>query len=138
MNEIVVDCSVAASWILPDEYSGAAENLLGRLLQRKPRLVVPELWIYEVLNVLRSAVRRKRLTAAGARRAVTFLNRIPLERVPLKQGLDTLVFERALEHNLSACDAAYVVLAETRGATLCTADKALLDLRSRCDFIQPL
>lgn len=113
-------------------------SVLTALIRGNPRLIVPELWTYEMLYVLRSAVRRERITPAGARKAITFLDGIPLERVALTAGLDSLVLEHALGYNLSAYDAGYVVLAQSRGATLYTADKAILQLRSRLDFIRPL
>lgn len=91
-----------------------------------------------MLNVLRNSLKRERITPTGARKAITFLDRIPMERVALTSGFDNLVLERALEYDLSTYDAAYVVLAQSRGAILYTADKAMLQLRSRLDCIHPV
>lgn len=56
----VVDCSVAMAWCFEDEADSRSDDLLDRLVTDP--VVVPLHWPLEVTNVLRSAVRRGRLT----------------------------------------------------------------------------
>jgi len=135
---LVIDCSVSASWVLPDEHTPVAETLLRRVLEGDCSLIQPDLWWIETLNLLRTAVLRKRLTESGARKALYFLKEIPLETVGVSRESEFLVLDRALCHGLTAYDATYLVLAEMRGAELVTADRDLLALQSDYSFIHPL
>ena len=58
----VVDASVSAAWFLPDEttpYTAAALHATATA-----QVWVPTLWTLEVANLLQSAQRRRRITAA--------------------------------------------------------------------------
>jgi hypothetical protein len=43
MTEIVIDCSVSATWVLPGELSARAERLLAQVLDGEIRLFVRKL-----------------------------------------------------------------------------------------------
>ncbi len=138
VTEIVIDCSVSATWVLPDEHSARAERLLARALEGEVRLLVPTLWHYESLNLLRSAVLRKRLAEPEAKKALHLLSEIPMEVVdPDLQGRPAIL-EAALRHRLSAYDASYLALADSRGVGLVTADSDLIALRKLFAWITPL
>ena len=137
-REIVIDPSVAAMWFLPDKLSARAEELLDALLNRKVTAAVPAPWFYEVLNTLRVAVRRGRLTTEEAHGRTEHLARIPVESSPAHaEGYGTLL-ALALEHGLTAYDAAYLALARAHGAQLVTGDNDLLRLRPRFPWIVSL
>lgn len=55
---LVVDASLAGAWVLKDEQSEEAEELLAVIVEGREDLAVPDLWSYEVLNLLISAGRR--------------------------------------------------------------------------------
>jgi len=57
----LLDCTITASWFLPDEWSLASQIILTDILERKISMIAPSLWWFEILNVLKSAVRRKRI-----------------------------------------------------------------------------
>jgi predicted nucleic acid-binding protein len=138
MTEIVIDCSVSATWVLPGELSARAERLLAQVLDGEIRLFVPTLWHYEILNLLRSAVLRKRITEPEAKKALHLLSEIPMEVVdPALQGRPAIL-EAALRHRLSAYDATYLALADSRGIGLVTADSDLITLRKLYPWIVPL
>lgn len=138
MTEIVIDCSVSATWVLPGELSARAERLLAQVLDGEIRLFVPTLWHYESLNLLRSAVLRKRITEPEAKKALHLLSEIPMEVVdPALQGRPAIL-EAALRHRLSAYDATYLALADSRGIGLVTADSDLITLRKLYPWIVPL
>lgn len=135
---LVVDCSVSGAWLLEDERTGHAERLLGCVLSGELRLVEPELWRYEMLNLLRTAVLRGRMTEREARRALVALGEIPVELVPAVAGQQAAILGAALVHELSVYDAAYLAVAESRGAELVTADEGLLRLRSGLEWVRTL
>lgn len=138
VNELVIDCSVSATWVLPGELSARSERLLAQALDGEVRLLVPTLWHYESLNLLRSAVLRKRLTEPEAKKALHLLSEIPMEVVdPDLQGRP-VILEAALRHRLSAYDASYLALADSRGVGLLTADSDLITLRKLFKWIVPL
>ena len=61
MNPYVLDASVAAVWVLPDEADDQAEKALQRM--EESGAAVPGLWQLEIRNVLIVAERRGRIAA---------------------------------------------------------------------------
>lgn len=137
MSELLVtDCTVSASWYLPDETSDASPLLLDDIVRRRVSLIVPVLFWYENINVLRSAVRRKRINGQDAHRALYLLKEIPLSTIdPASQG-QSGILALALSENLSAYDATYLHCAQSSGALLYTSDSDLLVLRKKYPFIR--
>lgn len=82
----------------------------------------PHLMDVEVMHALRSLDLRGEITTAEARRAMTDLGRLPIDRHD-HTGLRGRIWE--LRKNLSAYDAAYVALAESLDAPLVTVDARL-------------
>ena len=120
----VVDASVSAAWLLPNEATAATEAALHATATHT--VWVPALWLLEMGNLLINAQRRKRITAikrvelAAAAAAL----RIKVDREIVKlPALDAL----AARHNLSAYDASYLELALRLKLPLATLDKALLE-----------
>src|ERR1700723_3949019 len=72
----VVDASIAAAWLLPEEDSDAAEALIMALSGRPP---VPSLFWHETRNILVMAQRRGRIVAGKPAAAMGRLRRLPLE-----------------------------------------------------------
>jgi predicted nucleic acid-binding protein len=114
----VLDASLAASWILPDERSGAAEAVLDLL--RATSAYVPSLFWHEARNLLVSAQRQNRIAAEDTFAAIDRLRTLPLEDV--WDSSDTGVFSLAIQYRLSAYDAVYLWLALHRSLPLATAD----------------
>jgi predicted nucleic acid-binding protein len=73
---VVVDASIAAAWLLPEEDSDAAEALIAALSGRPP---IPSLFWHEARNILIMAERRGRIVAGEAAAAMKRLRRLPLE-----------------------------------------------------------
>lgn len=116
---IVLDASAAVDWLLQ---SPAAHRIETRIFSRIESLHAPELMDLEVAQVLRRLVREGTLTASRAEGAIEDLMDLRITRYP-----HLLLLPRIwqLRHNLSAYDAAYIVLAEKLGATLLTRDAKL-------------
>lgn len=133
--ECIVDASVAAGWIIPDERTASSLVLLERVFLRTVHAVAPELWRYEMLNVLRNAIVQERLDEQETRRALLLLADVPVEFVPAEPGRQGSALSASLRHGLSIYDAAYFALAEERGVRLLTNDGHLLNLREGFPWI---
>jgi predicted nucleic acid-binding protein len=127
MMRVVADASFCGAWFLEDESSVVAEELLASVETGLFELIIPALWHYEILNLLRSALRRKRLTRKSVLCAAELLGRIPIRNVDLPDAVaQRRTLELAIQHNLSAYDAAYLELALRFQATLRTNDAELM------------
>ncbi len=119
---LVVDASLAASWLFDDEDDPRAAATLAAL-ETMPG-VVPQLWHYEMRNILLTARRRQRITSEGLKDRLAALVDLPLETDADPDLNDAMAL--AEEHGLTYYDALYLELASRRGAQLATLDAALL------------
>ena len=123
---MVVDASFAGSWILPDEHSGESETVLHAVLNGKEDLAVPDLWAYEMLNLLLSACRRGRVKGDRLEQAVRLVQRIAVNVYDHQTSLlQNRVIRLAARFSLSAYDAAYLELADRLQCALRSLDKNL-------------
>ena len=134
-NKCVIDCSVSAAWILKDEYKKSAELLLQSIISEDMELIQPDLWWYEMMNLLKSSLLRKRIQYQNIQKTLFFLKEIPMTVISSDKINEHLLLENAVTYDLSAYDAAYLTLAETRGAKLFTFDKHLLKIKKKFNFI---
>ena len=112
--------------VVEDEADARTEALLDRT-ESEP-FVVPLHWPLEVTNVLRTAVRKGRLTKAQAAKKAVALMSLPLRYDMLTHQLAfTSTYELAQKYDLTSYDAAYLELAIRLGAALATNDKELMD-----------
>lgn len=117
----VVDASVAASWLLPDESDGRAQAAFDRL-DAGPAFA-PSLWWFEIRNIFIVSERRGRLTAVQTQQALQLLSQLPI--VLDHDADDGLLLALARERRLTVYDAAYLELALRRRAPMATLDDAL-------------
>ncbi len=122
----VVDASFCGAWVLPDETSAKAESVLAEALAGRIQLLAPQLWSYEMANLLLTAAKRGRLTPRAKEEAVAMISAVPFE---LRDAPDALAHHRiqqlAEAHGLSAYDAAYLELADRYRCPLHTSDGPL-------------
>lgn len=116
---IVLDASAAIDWLLQTPVGQQIEN---RIFSRGESLHAPHLLDLEVTQVLRRLVREAAVSAQRADQAIEDLLNLRLTRYPHFIFLPHIWRHR---HNLSAYDAAYVVLSEKLGAALITRDASL-------------
>ena len=116
-----VDASVSASWLFDDEDDPYAEAVLAELEMAEG--LVPQLWHFEMRNILLVARRRQRITAPGLAERIAALTELPLAS-DLDPDLDRAM-ELAERHALTFYDALYLELARRRDAPLATLDAAL-------------
>lgn len=136
---VCIDASVGAKWFLRDEEgSGSAMALLERFVSGSLRIVVPELFLYEMGSLMSVAARRRRISAAAAVAAVEQLERLSLDLVSAHREMrSALAF--SLRLGVSLHDSAYLAAAEAQGVPLVTDDRRLLDATSgRLDWVHSL
>lgn len=114
---IVVDCSLVLDVLVAPDRRDLASSMAGELL------AAPSVIDFEFLSALRGLVLGSRLTVPRAIDALHDFDDLRLRRWPSSRPLRARTFE--LRHNVSAYDAAYVVLAEALGCALMTRDRRL-------------
>ncbi|NLA25854.1 MAG: type II toxin-antitoxin system VapC family toxin [Firmicutes bacterium] len=120
---VVIDASVALSWILPTEGTPSSLTLRDKLVDSAGMdLLVPPHYWYEVANTLWVAVRRERITRAAAIEMLDSLLEFHLIVWPIEAAL---CLDLSLQLGLAVYDSAYLGLALEQGSTLWTLDHAL-------------
>jgi predicted nucleic acid-binding protein len=120
---VVIDASVALSWVLPTEDTDQALSLRSHVLENpQTKLLVPPTFWYEVTNVLWVATRRQRLNSDNAIKALESL--IDFEFAVWIADLSHCL-KLSLNHNLAVYDTAYLDIAIDQEATLWTMDQKL-------------
>jgi predicted nucleic acid-binding protein len=129
---MVLDCSIALNWVMPDEISPFADEILDRVAVDGG--IVPPLFRIEVGNALLLAVRRKRITVETRRKAFDRIGSLPLEEDG--QGSEhtwTDCVDLADKHGLSLYDATYLELAKRLRKPLATLDLRLANAAKQSD-----
>ena len=119
----VVDASVAAIWVLPDEHHAVAEHALDRT--EEDGATAPWLLWFELRNILVVNERRGRLKPHNTDEALQMLSRLSIALDDTPDELAVLALAR--RHRLTFYDAAYLELALRKAIALATLDAALAD-----------
>ncbi len=114
--------------------SEEARAWTSRVQQREVDALVPDLIWAELTNVLAYQVRAGEIDATAAAAVLDRLLALPLE-THAARSTAAGAFATALGHGLSGYDAFYLVLADTAGAILVTADRKLARAASRAELI---
>ncbi|HSW48704.1 MAG TPA: type II toxin-antitoxin system VapC family toxin [Bryobacteraceae bacterium] len=123
-DTLVVDCSVAAKWILPEPDRASALRLLDDYEAGEVTLIAPDLLQAEFVSLLSRRNRRGQLSAEQAQEAFDLMGKCSprlfetLPRLPL-------ALELSLRYRLSLWDCAYLALAAEHDCQLITADRRL-------------
>jgi predicted nucleic acid-binding protein len=123
-SRYVLDASVAAKWFTRHEEPdrGKAIALRTRHLGGLCALTVPEFALLEIVNAVRFS---GRADESDANRAVTALEKLRLDIVPLDWDLLRQAARIAWTHQVALYDSVYVALAERLGFPLLTADETM-------------
>jgi predicted nucleic acid-binding protein len=124
---VVLDASITATWLLPDEASEASRRVYVRMRRGAIVLHAPDLWLWECGNIIANGVKRRRITPEDALLTWSVLDairaRVEMTSPAPAQARAALVL--ALDHGLSLSDAAYLWLALSLRLPLLTIDPAL-------------
>lgn len=125
VQSCVVDSSFILSYLLPDESENSVESVFTSLENGSVRFVSTPLLPFEVINGLRSAVKRKRYTVPEAMILLKNFLALPIE---IQEVEFSQTFALAAEEDLSAYDAAYLWLAKEYRLKLFSLDKRLIQV----------
>ncbi len=117
----VVDASMLAAWLLPDETTPQTDAILDRL--DVDQAIAPDLLWHEARNLILNSVRRGRASPGFIDWAIPKLTSLPI--LDAGPGEARPIVDLARARELSAYDAAYLWLAKTEGAALATLDRKL-------------
>jgi predicted nucleic acid-binding protein len=122
MKGIVLDASVAASWLLNDEWNKTAEWVLDQM-QAGVTVSVPSLWLLEITNGLFQAERRKRIDRKHRDSALNRIEGLPLAILAAPTLADLKMLRLYAErHQLTVYDAEYLRVAKEHKFMLATLD----------------
>jgi predicted nucleic acid-binding protein len=131
MRGIVVDASITANWILPDEKSPIAQWALLQMQSGTPAFV-PSLWLLEMSNLLFNAHRRKRVDLKYRDAALDRLERIPFTMFVAPTYIDLKVLRfYAEKYQLTVYDAEYLRVAKEHKLVLASNDGNLIAAAKR-------
>ncbi|MDR2429088.1 MAG: type II toxin-antitoxin system VapC family toxin [Candidatus Margulisbacteria bacterium] len=121
----VLDSSFCASCILPDEKTAKLEKIFLEVIA-DAEVYVPQIWWYEMANIFKNNVTRKRLNWAEVSKLNQCLvNYSFLTDSSFGGAYTEKLLETAKIYDLTAYDAAYLELALRKRATLGTLDGQL-------------
>ena len=134
MTAFVLDASVTAAWLLPDEASDHTRRLYARIRRDEVDPQAPNLWQWECGNILANGVRRGRIPASSVEGLWNVLeavrHRVELHELAPPQHKAALAI--ALDAGLSAYDAGYMWLARSLNLPLLTFDQRLAQAAPAC------
>ena len=121
VSVLVIDASVANTWIFEDESHPRADAALAEVLNSGG--FVTRHWHLEVRNALIAGERRGRMSLRESIRGLLYLSGLPLQ-TDTEADLGA-AFDLARLYNLSMYDAMYLELALRLGLPLATLDRGL-------------
>ena len=121
----VFDASFAGALIIPDEKNPGVDKIHANIGEDE-EILVPQLFWYEIANIFKNIIRRKRFTFDEV---LTFFPSLAAIRLTSDYETGPGYSEKLLrlcnDYNLSSYDASYLELAERKKAALCTLDDNL-------------
>jgi predicted nucleic acid-binding protein len=129
----VLDASVTASWLLPDEQSESSDRVYAKLRASVVDAHAPDLWLWECGNVIANGVKRGRIEPDDGLLVWSVLDavRTRVEVASLQPSQVRACLALAFELGLSIYDAAYLWLAMSLKLPLLTSDARLAAAAAR-------
>jgi len=130
-GRLVVDASILAKVYLKDEpFSEVARDILDRYAHGTIELFAPQFLLYEIPSAIQGAVRRRRLDAAEAERAIAHFFALDIPVVGDSATLASMItsaYEMAERLGCRLYDALYLIVAQALHVPFVTADRKLFD-----------
>ena len=134
MTAFVLDASVTAAWLLPDEASEHTRRLYALIRRDEVDPQAPNLWQWECSNIIANGVRRGRIPGSSVEGLWNVLeavrHRVELHELAPAQHKAALAV--ALDAGLSAYDGGYMWLARSLNLPLLTFDRRLAEAAPAC------
>ena len=123
-EEFVLDCSVAAKWVLPEPGRAPALELFERYAGGEILLIAPDLLLAEFASLLAKRHRRKEISVDQAEAAFRLMVKCAPRLFDMRTQLPRAL-ELSLPYQLSLWDSVYLALALDNDCTVLTADRRL-------------
>ena len=134
MTAFVLDASVTAAWLLPDQASEHTRRLYAKIRRDEVEPQAPNLWQWECANILANGVRRGRIPPSAVEGLWSVLeavrHRVDLHELAPAQHKASLGV--AMDARLSAYDASYMWLARSLNLPLLTLNPMLAAAAPGC------
>ena len=134
MTAFVLDASVTATWLLPDEATEHTRRLYAQIRRDEVEPQAPNLWHWECANILANGVRRGRIPPSAIEGLWSVLesvrHRVDVHELAPAQHKASLGI--AMDAGLPAYGAAYMWLARSLDLPLLTFDRALVAAAPSC------
>ena len=121
----VFDSSFVCALIIPDEKNSHTDRLYAKIKNEEEKYAPQIIW-YEIANIFKNLLRRRRCTYNEILQLFPSLNAIRFT-TDSETGIDysQKLLRLCNEYNISSYDAAYLELAARKKAVLCTLDDGL-------------
>jgi len=119
----IIDANIAIKWFSEEKNTEAATAILNQHNKEEINIIVPELFFYEVMNVLRF----KNLEEQELNIAASELFNLQLETIPISLMIMNEAIKFSSKYNLTVYDAVYLALAEIFNAKLITEDQEIIN-----------
>jgi predicted nucleic acid-binding protein len=120
----VLDCSVAAKWVLPEPGRAAALEWFDRFTSGEILLIAPDILLAEFASLIAKHNRRKQISAAQAHVAYALMTKCAPRLFDVGPRLFRAL-DLSLQHQLSLWDCVYLALAVEHDCPVLTADQRL-------------
>jgi predicted nucleic acid-binding protein len=123
-DTFVLDCSVAAKWVLPEPDRAPALRLFEQYAAGEVVLIAPDILLAEFASLLAKRTRRKQISAEQAHEAFSLMTKCAPRLSDTRPRLSR-ARALSLERQLSLWDCVYLELAMERDCPVLTADLRL-------------
>ena len=123
-NTFVLDCSVAAKWVLPEPGRAPALELFERYASGQVLLIAPDILLAEFASLVAKRNRRKQISAGQAHDAFSLMTKSAPKLFDTRPRLSRAL-DLSLQHQLSLWDCVYLALALEHDCPVLTADLRL-------------
>ena len=123
-DTFVLDCSVAAKWVLPEPGRAAALELFERYASGQVLLIAPDILLAEFASLVAKRNRRKQISAGQAHDAFSLMTKSAPKLFDTRPRLSRAL-DLSLQRQLSLWDCVYLALALEHDCPVLTADLRL-------------
>ena len=123
-NTFVLDCSVAAKWVLPEPGRAPALELFERYASGQVLLIAPDILLAEFASLVAKRNRRKQISAGQAHEALSLMTKSAPKLFDTRPRLSRAL-DLSLRRQLSLWVCVYLALALEHDCPVLTADLRL-------------